>query len=391
MEEIPLTAQLLLPPVTLTVQDFLAYELPSIAPNTCFIRPDKYLSTIKLNVDNIDEIAALVTPPGEVLDSLHAMDRLRAKSIICPHETSAGGKRYPMWVLTYWLRVKDLRGIQHQWRSAMSNLQRIKTWTPPSQLLQTVDSVMSHLPWAGEIPGFSNRVDMHLLSFYLTMQWLTDDHESIMLELLRREVEEFQEDLHIKFEGPFFTVLLCTTYNNCSEYGTDRSYQWLRDLGTDLGSHHRSELVTIFNVNESHWGAIIADFNQKLIRYGDSMEGLLKAEVKAALNWWLYFHMGQTFTYTKLPTTCQRDPHSCGILAWNALAHYFFPKRYPLLDASHMQDAWLHMLLKILGFSEPEFNNVSNYLTFIEISWLSGHTIGQPSTMDRSPEPSLLS
>lgn len=120
------------------------------------------------------------------------------------------------------------------------------------------------------------------------------------------------------------------------------------------------------------------------------MEGLLKAEIKVALNWWLYFHMGQTFTYTKLPTTRQRDSHSCGILAWNALAHYFFPKRYPLLDASHMQDARLHMLLKILGFSEPEFNNVSNYLTFIEISRLSGHTIGQPSAMDRSPEPSLL-
>lgn len=130
MEEIPLTAQLLLPPVTLTVQDFLAYELPSIAPNTRFIRPDKYLSTVKPNVDNIDEIAALVTPPGEVLNSLRGMDRLWAKSIICPHETSAGGKHYPMWVLTYWLRVKDIRGIQHQWRSAMTNLQRTKTQTP---------------------------------------------------------------------------------------------------------------------------------------------------------------------------------------------------------------------------------------------------------------------
>ncbi|KIK05836.1 hypothetical protein K443DRAFT_3607 [Laccaria amethystina LaAM-08-1] len=229
MEAIPPTAQLLLPPVTLTVQDFLAYELLSIAPNTRFIWPDKYLSTVEPNVNNIDEITALATPPDKVVESLHGMDRLRAKSIICPHEMSAGGKHYPMW--------------------------------------------------------------------------------------------------------------------------------WLRDLGTDLGFHHHSQLVTISNINKNHWGAIIVDFNQKSIRYGDSMERPINAGVKAALNWWLYFHTGQTFTYAELLTTHQQDSHSCGILAWNALAHYFFPKRYPLLDASHMQDAQLHMLLKILGFSKPELKN----------------------------------
>lgn len=359
MDDTTLSTQLL-PSVTLTVQEFLAYKLPSVAPNIRFTRPNKYLSILEPNVDDVEEFAKLTLPPSGVLDSLREMDKSGARSIICPHETSAGGKRYPMWLLTYWLQVKDVRGVQCQWRSAVSNLhERIKEKdNQSSELVQTVDTVVSHLPWAGEIPGFNTKTDMRFISFYLTTQWLTDDHESLMLELLRRETEQL-EGVHINFQDPFFIPLLCAAYDNRSNYGTDSSYQWLRDLGTDLGSHYHSHLVTISNINQNHWGAIIVDFDQKLVQYGDSMDRLVKAGVKSALNWWLYIHTGQGFAYTKLPTTRQEDSHSCGILAWNAIAHYFFPKRHPLMDASRMRDERLQILLKILGYSKPEFHVVS--------------------------------
>ncbi|KIK07130.1 hypothetical protein K443DRAFT_87913, partial [Laccaria amethystina LaAM-08-1] len=240
-----------------------------------------------------------------------------------------------------------VRRVQCQWKSAVSNLHE---HNQSSELFQTVDTIVSRLPWAGEIPGFNSKIDMQFLSFYLTTQWLTDDHESLMLELLRRETEQLKGD-HIHFQDSFFIPLLCAAYNNRSQYGTDGSYQWLRDLGTDLGFQYRSHLVTISNINQNHWGAIIVDFDQKLVRYGDSMDHLLKAGVKSALNWWLYVHTGQDFSYTKLPMTCQEDSHSCGILAWNAITHHFFPKCHPLMDASRMRDERLRMLLKFLGYS----------------------------------------
>ena len=82
----------LLPSVTLTVQEFLAYKHPSVAPNIHFTQPNKYLSILEPNIDDVEEIAKLTLPPSGVLDSLHEMDKSGARSIICPHETSAGGK-----------------------------------------------------------------------------------------------------------------------------------------------------------------------------------------------------------------------------------------------------------------------------------------------------------
>ena len=204
--------------------------------------------------------------------------------------------------------------------------------------MSVVFNVSGDLPFQICMKGLRRRTTNHQSSFELLIPLcLTCHGQAKSLDSIPRlicgETEQL-EGVHINFQDPFFIPLLCTAYDNCSNYGTDSSYKWLRDLGTDLGSHYHSHLVTISNINQNHWGAIIVDFDQKLVRYGDSMDRLVKAGVKSVLNWWLYIHTGQGFAYTKLPMTCQEDSHSCGILAWNAIAHYFFPKRHPLMDAS---------------------------------------------------------
>jgi len=107
-------------------------------------------------------------------------------------------------------------------------------------------------------------------------------------------------------------------------------------------------VVTLANIGGNHWIALILDFKASRILYGDSMGGTIDEGIEEALNWWIGQHMGTQFTTSYLPITRQRDGHSCGILAWKALAAYLFPARYSLADGGAVGDERLKMLLRVL-------------------------------------------
>lgn len=66
------------------------------------------------------------------------------------------------------------------------------------------------------------------------------------------------------------------------------------------------------------------------------------------VEWWTHHHTGHGFACEKLPITRQDDGFSCGLLAYNALTHWANPEKYPLIDATKVDDARLEILLGVI-------------------------------------------
>jgi hypothetical protein len=92
------------------------------------------------------------------------------------------------------------------------------------------------------------------------------------------------------------------------------------------GEH--DSLGTMVNIRENHWVAIAFDFEQSLIWYRDSWGRKPVDEVTSILDWWMFYHTGNKFTYQKLKILSQMDSFSCGLLGANGLGHFYLPEKY---------------------------------------------------------------
>jgi len=102
------------------------------------------------------------------------------------------------------------------------------------------------------------------------------------------------------------------------------------------------------NLDNKHWVAIVLDFENSEILYSDSMGGEPSKDLKEILSWWTHIHSGRKFMYGELEITSQQDSLSCGLLAWNALAHWSLPHKHVLIDAQEVDDARLKVMLKVI-------------------------------------------
>jgi hypothetical protein len=108
-----------------------------------------------------------------------------------------------------------------------------------------------------------------------------------------------------------------------------------------------NQLGTIINCKNIYWIALVLDFHDQVIWYGDSLDWEMDAEVMEVLAWCIKKYTTMTFKYKKMIVTYQNDTFSCGLLAWNALAHFFLPESQPLIPSSDVAIARLHVLLHV--------------------------------------------
>ncbi|TFK59107.1 hypothetical protein BDN72DRAFT_748184, partial [Pluteus cervinus] len=206
--------------------------------------------------------------------------------------------------------------------------------------------LLSWLPWSGTLSGYLTSIPTSSLSTYLTIDWLSDEHESVMLEILGKDVHELDR---IIIRDALFYTILTSAYTNRYNYSTDHHYDWLRDLGIQLRTE-KSQLLTIAHLaDQHHWVAVVIDFASEQIFIGDSMSSDLSigSQMRCVLDWWINAHMLQQFTYHRLPITVQHDGYSCGLLAWNAIAHHLDPERYTLISPLQVKDERIQVLLTL--------------------------------------------
>ncbi|KAG6913218.1 hypothetical protein DXG01_008659 [Tephrocybe rancida] len=344
----------LLPSKHLPVSDFLLYDVPSplAAPRTKLLQAEKYLSAAIHTSDDPHQISLLVPPPDHIVAELQSLlQTSAARSVCCLHDISANEKTYPLWLVTYWAEIKNMHTIQRRWASAVLNLENrlIADNDRGRKLVLRILTAVNQMPWNGVFHGMQAQVPTHSLTAFLSTKWLTDDHESLMLEVLEHKVAELHLSNQVWIQSPFFITLLKAAYNDRDEYDSVRIYEWLRVMGQDAAKQE-GQLVTIANNEGNHWTGIAIDFSGKgFICNGDSMGHTMEPETKAALEWWTQHHTGRSFIYQTLPTTQQQDGHSCGILVWNTIAHFLLPDRHALMDASKMKDACLQVFMLIIN------------------------------------------
>ncbi|KAJ7695554.1 hypothetical protein B0H14DRAFT_2418745, partial [Mycena olivaceomarginata] len=233
----------------------------------------------------------------------------------------------------FWSLAEDAREAQALWRRARGMLQerekKVQMDSSTTEYLQAAFTALKELPWKGVVKGFREKEEVETLAHWLTTDWLTTTHEHQMLETLA-------DDLALDESSPdtipitFFAHTLSRGFYNPEAYRTGREWRWVRRLGDAFATGQRKRFGTIANINENHWVAIAFNCEEKVIYYGDPMGGAVPKHVRDHYNWWIYEHLGEEYCWKDLPMPLQRDLHSCGILAYFGLAHFFDPEYFPL-------------------------------------------------------------
>ncbi|TFK63784.1 hypothetical protein BDN72DRAFT_722976, partial [Pluteus cervinus] len=246
----------------------------------------------------------------------------------------------------FWDELRILRNIWNGWSKGVNELDA-RIQSTPTNLLRRAKLALNHIPWTGHLLGFPNSAELHHLSMYLTPDWLGDEHELIMLDLLKDDLSnEGQQGILI--ENTHFTLLLMAAYNERDEYAVGKSFKWLHERGLQLAQGEKRQLATITNLNDVHWVSYVVDFSEQNIWYGDSMGNPIPHELRTVLQWWTHYHSGHHFDLLALPISIQQDNFSCGVLSWDALRYKLSLSSAQLTPPSQALDERIVTFLRLI-------------------------------------------
>lgn len=316
-----------LAPKARSVNQFLTFNFPPSCPSTPrLLRVEKYYSPLPPTMNNLDKAVTFPLPPDKIATTLAYSfnENKDARSVVCPHVSSAGQQLYPIELAEYWKEAIKQRQIQDEWKHAIKDVYK-HTGKVSLSTFQQIEHVLSRLPWTGNIPSIETVIRIDRLSMFLTTKWLRDDQELILLDLLRHDLTLSERAGNVFIENTAFTVLLGDLYANQVDYEENRSNEWVRLRGQGLASGEQRYLVTIVNHENIHWTGLIIDFKERVILHADSFHQPIPMELESMLTWWTRRHTGEDFTSRDLPVPTQKDSYSCGMLSWYAIHNYFFP------------------------------------------------------------------
>jgi len=340
-----------LPDKNLSVLAFLAFKLPAVASTNRLMRAEKFVSDSAPNINTLDDMADLSVPPKHIVGAIQKLAKTSAvKSILCPHEPGSGGRRYHPKLAAYWARITSIRDTQSKWQRALDNIRSRITRNPTSSLLNDVYGTLSWLPWTGDLlrNTYNNSIERSELSAFLTTEWLSDDHELLMLDLVKDDLAQAGQE-HTLVENTAFTLLLAAAYHDRQNYSTSKHYAWLRQKADLLSSGAKTILATISNKDNSHCVSIVVNSQTRQVLFADPLGNPVPQALRRNLDWWISYHNdGDIFNYTSLPISLQVDSYSCGVLAWDAV-RCFLLEGFTLVEAHAALDERLRIYLRLVS------------------------------------------
>jgi hypothetical protein len=354
--------KLSLPHKNLPVSSLIELQLPPQRKSTVFVDPTDYLSELSPTITtfNVMEIAV---PPSVVVKALGRVILLdpEIKSIMLPHSPAHRAKedRYPPWVATIWSLMERVREARTLWRTAVDRVKEtIENSTASDAAVEHAKAAiqaLDTLPWDSTIKGFTAGGSVDHLALWFTTDWLRTDHEDQMLELLASDLG-LSDGSTSCIQNTYFVKALAQAYSDPDSYRTHRRFGWLRRIGTSFATKNRIRLGTIANKTEDHWVTLAINVERQLVGYGDGFRGKVSSSLRQHLDWWLFEHLGLAFKWTDIPVAKQNDPHSCGILSYFNLAHWFDSERFPLPEctSASMAEERIKMFLRIVKRHEQK-------------------------------------
>lgn len=186
-------------------------------------------------------------------------------------------------------------------------------------------TLLHSLPWHGDVQGCSLSGDISILAAFISTQWLSEIHESFMLETVQRRVRSAPEASN-DFLAPIYTSTdIKAAFNNRDTNTYPPSLRTtLSQIGYDLGSGNPEKASMLWYINRNHW-VTTSSPKSSTILYADPKGKPVHDGVKDPLEWWLKVHLPDvgSLTWGTLPCCPQpaSDNHSCRILSINAAAH----------------------------------------------------------------------
>lgn len=189
---------------------------------------------------------------------------------------------------------------QKKWQDGVISLITALSCTQTNLMLyQQVLNTLTHIPWTGHLLGFENTIDMHQLVTFLNNDWLNDNHQLIMTNLLQETISPCLWGC-VWVKNSFFMTMLIGAYENRASYGDTASLKWIQTCGQQLVAGQKSYLAIVVNIDNAHWVGLVLDFENHWILYRDSGGGHMPINIKNTVNWWTHYY---TFTHNCLPIT----------------------------------------------------------------------------------------
>ncbi|RDB29959.1 hypothetical protein Hypma_014170 [Hypsizygus marmoreus] len=202
------------------------------------------------------------------------------KSVRYEHLSDAVQTSFPLWVITFWNEVLDVREIAAKWAACSDWVLKQTKQTQfqkRGDLAQEAFLLLSVLPWGIKKPsGLSDALEVHTLWRFLGDHWLSCSQQNDLLKILRQKVASNPNlAARYRIKGVDLTPKVLAAFRAKAEnYQTSANYSWLRRLGADLVLR-KSTLLTTAHLgditSEPHWVGFAIDLAERAMLYGDSM------------------------------------------------------------------------------------------------------------------------
>ncbi|RDB15164.1 hypothetical protein Hypma_004858, partial [Hypsizygus marmoreus] len=214
------------------------------------------------------------------------------KSVCYKHLSNCIETLFPLWVITFWnevLNVRDIDWVLKQTRQTQ--------FPERGALAEETILLLSVLPWGIRKPsGLSDGLEVHTLWRFLSDHWLSCSQQNDLLEMLRQKVigdPKLAQKFCIK-SVDLTTQLLAVFKDRPDNYQTSPNCAWLRQIGTDLAMR-KSTLLTMAHLSdvtgEPHWVGVAMNLTRNAMLYADSMDLVIPTDLYAAYVWWMDQHV----------------------------------------------------------------------------------------------------
>ncbi|KIY47278.1 hypothetical protein FISHEDRAFT_74801 [Fistulina hepatica ATCC 64428] len=259
------------------------------------------------------------------------------------------------------------------WENAQAWIMKQLTSKDPDtrQLAEETMVLLGGLPYDMPMCGLedSHGLPMHLAWRYLGPHYTTASMQNDLIGLLRQKIVTNMPWIRcFRIERLEFTKKIIEAYKRRDNnvYNCEQLFRWVKRVGDDI-AERKQEVLTIVHLDglvdtvgtdpQHHFVALSIDGSTSVLRYGDSLGHKMPRLLFDAYSWWTNQHGLRTFNLESLPITAQKDGHSCGTLAQNALEHRVDPVGVPLTPAKAVAAEHLRSFLKVAHHALASHDN----------------------------------
>ncbi|KAH6870856.1 hypothetical protein BKA70DRAFT_1578587 [Coprinopsis sp. MPI-PUGE-AT-0042] len=241
-----------------------------------------------------------------------------------------GKDHIPLWFLTHWEQMTELKEQQDEWKAASKWLEdRQDAWQGNNTKTAMLDSVIAsfdsiHLGSQVHLPSPSrDKMPVRFITRFLGEKWMSSDNVDFMLGTLQTRTAAQATKVLIMPTSFSSTVVHC---GSTKKWDSNKEAHQLVPFERTMEEEGVELVYAPFNINGNHWIAVCIDLKKNEISYGDSLSHSYQSKPKEILKHVQAWSRERLHRSLKIRDSQpmgharQKDIHSCGIITANTIA-----------------------------------------------------------------------